>query len=153
MLLLKKLPSRDLSLNAEIVFEDFYTVILSRSIPLFHHVASETGQYVVIPSIYQTLHERMTLLLNRTLLPNLTLYRKFLERLQWVWHTDRTLIFPRTPGSIPFGTCIFCSVETSLSETCRVSELWISKIPLYFYFTWIKLVVILAFSCATVREI
>ena len=40
----------------------------------------------------------------------------------------------RSPGHVSFGTCICFSVEIFITWTCHVCGLWISSIPLYFYF-------------------
>ena len=49
---------------------------------------------------------------------------------------QRTLhLLLRTPGPVPFGTCICSNVDTILSRTCHVLRtFWISNIPRYFYF-------------------
>ena len=47
---------------------------------------------------------------------------------------QRSLVL-RTPGPVPFETCINCSgVETSFYWNCHVSGHWVSNIPRYFYF-------------------
>ena len=40
--------------------------------------------------------------------------------LQWVWLANRGRLLLRTPGPVPFGTCICSNVETILSWTCQV---------------------------------
>ena len=99
------------------------------------------------PSIDQILHQFATLLPNLTLLPILTLlpnFGGFHRTLQRVRLANRGRLLLRTPGPVPFGTCIpyhiiisddlscscICShVETVLSWTCHVYgpfEFWTS---------------------------
>ena len=75
------------------------------------------------PSIDQTLHQFANLLPNWTLLPILTLLPNFggIHRtLQRVRLANRERLLLRTPGPVPFGTCICSNVETILSLTCHV---------------------------------
>ena len=58
-----------------------------------------------------------TLILILTFLPNL---RGFHRTLQRVRLANRGRLLPRTPGPVPFGTCISSNVETILSWTCHV---------------------------------
>ena len=58
------------------------------------------------------------------------------EHLQRVWLVNRGCLLLRTPGPVPFETCMCSYVEIILSWTCHVSELWISNIPQYFYFVF-----------------
>ena len=70
------------------------------------------------PSIDQTLHQFANLLPNWTLLPILTLlpnFGCFHRTLQRVRLANRGRLLPRTPGPVPFGTCICSNVETILS--------------------------------------
>ena len=70
-----------------------------------------------------TLHQFANLLPNWTLLPILTLlpnFRGFHRTLQRVRLANRGRLLLRTPGPIPFGTCICSNVETILSWTCHV---------------------------------
>ena len=70
------------------------------------------------PSIDQTLHLFANLLPNWTLIPILTLlpnFGGFHRTLQRVWLANRGRLFLRTPGPVPFGTCICSNVETILS--------------------------------------
>ena len=75
------------------------------------------------PSIDQTLHQFANLLPNWTLLPILTFlpnFGCFHRTLQRVRHAKRGRLLLRTPGPVPFGTCICSIVETILSWTCHV---------------------------------
>ena len=75
------------------------------------------------PSIDQTLHQFAILLPNWTLLPILTLlpnFGGFHRTLQRVRLANRGRLLLRTPGPVPFGTCICSNVETILSWTCHV---------------------------------
>ena len=70
------------------------------------------------PSIDQTLHQFANLLPNWTLLPIFTLLPYFggsHRKLQRVRLANRGRLLPRTPGPVPFRTCICSSVETILS--------------------------------------
>ena len=75
------------------------------------------------PSIVQTLHLFANLLPNWTLIPILTLLPNFggfhgtLQRLRLA---NRGRLLLRTPGPVPFGTCICSNVETILSWACHV---------------------------------
>ena len=83
------------------------------------------------PSI-TTLHRFANLLPNWTLLPILTLLPKFggfQKTLQRVRLANRGRLLLRTPGPVPFGTCICSNGETILSWTCHVHgpfEFWTS---------------------------
>ena len=75
------------------------------------------------PSIDQTLHLFANLLPNWTLIPILTLlpnFGGFHRILQRVRLANRGRLLLRTPGPVPFGTCICSNVETILSCTCHV---------------------------------
>ena len=75
------------------------------------------------PSIVQTLHLFANLLPNWTLIPILTLlpnFGGFHGTLQRVRLANRGRLLLRTPGPVPFGTCICSNVETILSWTCHV---------------------------------
>ena len=75
------------------------------------------------PSIDQTLHLFANLLPNWTLIPILTLlpnFGGFHRTLQRVRLANRGRLLLRTPGPVPFGTCICSNVETILSWTCHV---------------------------------
>ena len=77
----------------------------------------------MIPSIDQTLHLFANLLPNWTLIPILTILPKFWgfhRTLQRVRLANRGRLLLRTPGPVPFGTCICSNVETILSWTCHV---------------------------------
>ena len=70
------------------------------------------------PSIDQTLHKFAILLPNLTLLPILTLlpnFGGFHRTLQRVRQANRGRLLLRTPGPVPFWTCICSNVETVLS--------------------------------------
>ena len=70
------------------------------------------------PSIDQTLHTFANLLPNWTLLPILTLlpnYGGVHRTSQRVRLAIRGRLLVRTPGPVPFGTCICSNVETILS--------------------------------------
>ena len=69
-------------------------------------------------SIHQTLHLFANLLPNLTLIPILILlpnFGGFHRTLQRVRLANRGRLLLRTPGSVPFGTCICSNVETILS--------------------------------------
>ena len=69
-------------------------------------------------SIDQTLHQFANLLPNWTFLPILTLlpnFGGFHRTLQRVRLANRGRLLLRTPGPVPFGTCICSNVETILS--------------------------------------
>ena len=75
------------------------------------------------PSIVQTLHLFANLLPNWTLISILTLlpnFGGFHGTLQRVRLANRGRLLLRTPGPVPFGTCICSNVETILSWTCHV---------------------------------
>ena len=83
---------------------------------------SGTWPYTMTPSIVQTLH-LLNLLPNLTLIPILTLlpnFGGFHGTLQRVRLANRGRLLLRTPGPVPFGTCICSNVETILSWTCYV---------------------------------
>ena len=84
---------------------------------------SGTWPYTMTHSIDQTLHQFTNLLPNWTLLPILTLlpnFGGFHRTLQRVRLANRGRLLLRTPGPVPFGTCICSNVETILSWTCHV---------------------------------
>ena len=84
---------------------------------------SGTWPYTMTPSIDQILHQFATLLPNLSLLPILTLlpnFGGFHITLQRVRLANRGRLLLRTPGPVPFGTCICSNVETILSWTCYV---------------------------------
>ena len=84
---------------------------------------SGTWPCTMTPSIDQTLHQFANLLPNWTLLPILTLlpnFGGFHRTLQRVRLANRGRLILRTPGPVPFGTCICSNVETILSWTCHV---------------------------------
>ena len=84
---------------------------------------SGTWPYTMTHSIDQTLHQFANLLPNWTLLPILTLlpnFGGFHRTLQRVRLANRGRLLLRTPGPVPFGTCICSNVETILSWTCHV---------------------------------
>ena len=84
---------------------------------------SGTWPYTMIHSIDQTLHQFANLLPNWTLLPILTLlpnFGGFHRTLQRVRLANRGRLLLRTPGPVPFGTCICSNVETILYWTCHV---------------------------------
>ena len=84
---------------------------------------SGTWPYTMTPSIDQTLHLFTNLLPNWTLIPILTLlpnFGGFHRTLQRLRLANRGRLHLRTPGPVPFGTCICSNVETILSWTCHV---------------------------------
>ena len=84
---------------------------------------SGTWPYTMTPSIVQTLHLFANVLPNWTLIPILTLlpnFGGFHGTLQRVRLANRGCLLLRTPGLVPFGTCICSNVETILSWTCHV---------------------------------
>ena len=69
-------------------------------------------------SIDQTLHQFANLLPNWTLLPILTIlpnFGGFRGALRRVRLANRGRLLLRTPGPVPFGTCVCSNVETILS--------------------------------------
>ena len=50
----------------------------------------------------------------------ITIFGGFHRTLQRVWLANRGRLLLRTPGPVPFGTCICSNVETILSRTCHV---------------------------------
>ena len=86
---------------------------------------SGTWPYTMTHSIDQALHQFANLLPNWTLLPILTLlpnFGGFHGALQRVRLASRGRLLLRTPGPVPFGTCICSDVETILSWTCHFYE-------------------------------
>ena len=78
---------------------------------------SGTWPYTMTPSVDQALHQFANLLPNWTLLPILALlpnFGGFHRALQRVRLANRGRLLPRTPGSVPFGTCIYSYVEIIL---------------------------------------
>ena len=56
-----------------------------------------------------------------TVFDAVTLFREFsIGHLQWVRLANRGRLLLRTPGPVPFGTCICSNVDTILSWTCHV---------------------------------
>ena len=79
---------------------------------------SGTWPYTMTPSIDQTLHQIANLLPSWTLLPISTLlpnYGGFHRTLQRVQLANRGGLLLRTPGPVPFGTCICYYVQIFLS--------------------------------------
>ena len=94
---------------------------------------SGTWPYTMTHSIDQALHQFANLLPNWTLLPILTLlpnFGGFHRTLQWVRLANRGRLLLRTPGPVPFGTCICSDVETILSWTCHFYGPFESRTPL-----------------------
>ena len=60
-------------------------------------------------------------------------FRRTLQRVRLAY---RGRLLLRTPGPVPFRTCICSNVDTIFSWHCHVFELWISSIPRYFYFAF-----------------
>ena len=58
----------------------------------------------------------------------------FHRTLQRVRLANKGRLLLRTPGPVPFGTCICSNVEIIFSWACHVFGLWISNIPRYSYF-------------------
>ena len=86
-------------------------------------LTSGTWPYTMTPSIDQTLHLFANLLPNWTLIPILTSlpnFGGFHRTLQRVRLANRGRLLLRTPGPVPFGTCICSNVETNFSWTCHV---------------------------------
>ena len=84
---------------------------------------SGTWPYTITPSIDQTLHQFANLLPNWTLITILTLVQNFggfHRTLQRVRLANSGRLLLRTPGPVPFGTCICSNVETILSWTCHI---------------------------------
>ena len=95
-----------------------YEVSLSK---MLHDIPGHDHIHVNIyetPSIDQTSHLFANLLPNWTLIPILTLLQNFggfHRTLQRVRLANRGRLLLRTPGPVPFGTCICSNVETILS--------------------------------------
>ena len=77
----------------------------------------------------------------------------FHRTLQRKWLANRGRLLLRTPGPVPFRTCIY-SVETIFSWPCHVFGLWISNIPRYFCLAflealdfWIRQTVVMIAIC------
>ena len=66
---------------------------------------------------FANLFPNWTVLPISTLLPNLGGFHRILQRVRL---TNRGRLLLRTPGPVPFGTCICSNVETILSWTCLV---------------------------------
>ena len=67
-----------------------------------------------------------------TLLPNFGGFHRTLQRVRLA---NRGRLLLRTPGPVPFGTCICHNVEPILSWTLScLRTFWVSNIPRYFYF-------------------
>ena len=84
---------------------------------------SGTWPCTMTHSIDQTLHQFAILLPNWNLLPILTLlpnFGGFHRTLQRARSANRGRLLLRTPGPVPFGTCICPNVETILFWTCHV---------------------------------
>ena len=58
----------------------------------------------------------------------------FHKTLQWVRLANRLRLLLRTPGPVPFGTCICFNDETIFCWACHDFGLWVSNNPRYFYF-------------------
>ena len=58
----------------------------------------------------------------------------FIEQMGRVQLANKGQLLLHVSGTVQFVILIASNVETSLSWTCRVSGLWISNIPRYFYF-------------------
>ena len=98
---------------------------------------SGTWPYTMTPPIDQKLHKFATLLPNLTLLPILTLlpnFGGFHRTLQRVRLANRGRLLLRTPGPVPFGTCICWCWERSFLNLSCLRTFWVSNIPRYFYF-------------------
>ena len=65
----------------------------------------------------RTYYQFANLLPNLTLLPNFAGFHRTLQRVRLA---NRGRLLLRTPGPVPFGTCICSNVETILSWTCHV---------------------------------
>ena len=63
-----------------------------------------------------------------------------IEHFQRVRHVNRGRFLLRTPGPVPFGTCIGSNVETIFSwyELVFFADIWVSNIPRYFCFYLVK---------------
>ena len=74
----------------------------------------------------RTYYQTDTLLPILTLLPNFGGFHRTLQRVRLA---NRGCLLLRTPGPVPFGTCICSNVET----------FWVLNIPRYFYFACLVL--------------
>ena len=70
-----------------------------------------------ITHLFVNLLPNLTLIPILTLLPNLGGFHRTLQRVRLA---NRGRLLLRTPGPVPFGTCICSNVETILSWTCHV---------------------------------
>ena len=105
-----------------LLYESVILTLWSLPLPNFTW-HSGTWPYTMTPSIDQTLHQFANLLPNWTLIPILTLlpnFGGFHRTLQRVRLANRGRLLLRTPGPVPFGTCICSNVETILSWTCHI---------------------------------
>ena len=91
--------------------------------------------YTVTPSIDQALHQLLTLFLNWTLSPKLTLYLE--KNIFNGCGMPTEDAYSRHLVLSQFGTLKWSYVKTNLSWTCLVSGLWVSNIPRFFCFACI----------------
>ena len=87
---------------------------------------SGTWPYTMTPSIDQTLHLFANLLPNWTLIPILTLlpnFGGFHRTLQRVRLANRGRLLLRTPGPVPFGTCICSMLRPFFPELVMSTDL------------------------------
>ena len=66
--------------------------------------------------------------------PNYQMSECFHGTLQRVWLANRGRLLLRTPGSIPFWTCVCSNVE--ILNLSYLRTFWVSSIPRYFYFAY-----------------
>ena len=120
------------------------------SLPLPHVTwQSWAWPYTMTPSIDQNLHQFANLLPDWTLLPILNLSRDFggfhrtLQRARLV---NRGRLLPRTPGPVPFVTCICLMLRPFFLNLSCLRTFWVSNIPQYFFFASHLVWVLLALS-------
>ena len=102
------------------------------------------------PSIVQTLHLFANLLPNWTLIPILTLlpnFGGFHGTLQRVRLANRGRLLLRTPGPVPFGTCIFLMLRPFFPELVMSTDLLSFEHPSVLIFC-----LAIALSCYAARE-
>ena len=93
-------------------------------------IYSDTRNWSDITPMCELITE-LNLFTDLTLLPNFGDFHRTLQRVRLA---NRGRLLLRTPGPVPFGTSICSSNETIFSWPCYVFGLWLSSIPVYFYF-------------------
>ena len=81
------------------------------------NVTWHSGTWHIQWHLFANLLPNWTLIPILTLLPNFGGFHRTLQRVRLA---NRGRLLLRTPGPVPFGTCICSNVETILSWTCHV---------------------------------